>query len=250
MRLIFAIVGIIVVLVAMDTALGVLLGIIAVVIMARVVPALKSPPGSFASRLERSEPSVTGTSISTSRWTIDLLRALEWHRFELLCRAYFEARGFTATTTRFGADGGVDINLYRGDSTAPAALVQCKAWNKYKVGIKPVRELIGVMAIENVSKGALITTGEFTNEAQDLAQELKSVRLIDGQDLLQRISDLGSEMSAELLRRTTDGDFTTPTCPSCGIKMTQRESRKDRSTFWGCLNYPRCKQTFAVRRPQ
>jgi len=62
-------------------------------------------------------------------WTEGLLNQLEWKRFEELCRAYFEIKGFTSKTTRVGADGGVDINLYKGNSEKPAVLVQCKAWS-------------------------------------------------------------------------------------------------------------------------
>jgi restriction system protein len=182
-----------------------------------------------------------------SDWNLELLRALEWRRFEILCRAYFEKRGFRSRTTRFGADGGVDIHVYEEGTDTPI-LVQCKAWNTYRVGIKPVRELLGVMTIENVRKGVLITTGKFTNEARELAAQVKGLALIDGEDFLQRIHSLNAEERRDLIQLATEGDFTTPTCPSCGIKMMLRESRKDASTFWGCSNYPRCKQTFSIKR--
>jgi restriction system protein len=182
-----------------------------------------------------------------TEWSLELLRSLEWHRFELLCRAYFEKRGYISKTTRFGADGGVDILLYREGSDAPEALVQCKAWNAYKVGIKPVRELLGVMLIENAKRGALVTSGTFTREAHNLAEQVEALHLIGGKDLLQRIADLGEEKSSELLRVATEGDFTTPTCPSCGVKMTWRENSKNGSIFWGCVNFPRCRQRFSAR---
>ena len=43
----------------------------------------------------------------------------------------------------------------------------------------------------------------------------------------------------------TKGDFLTPTCPRCSIKMTARKSTREGRMFWGCTNYPRCKQTFS-----
>src|SRR5207244_3823033 len=48
------------------------------------------------------------------RWSLELLRRLEWRRFEELCTAYYEALGFTTTQARSGTDGGADIGLVAG----------------------------------------------------------------------------------------------------------------------------------------
>ena len=40
-----------------------------------------------------------------------------------------------------------------------------------------------------------------------------------------------------------------PTCPRCFIKMTARRSTRQGRQFWGCRNYPRCKQLFAGAVP-
>jgi len=182
-------------------------------------------------------------SLDTSRWSLKLLRALEWKRFELVCAAYFESLGFTARTARAGADGGVDIHLFAKGAQKPEIIVQCKAWNTYKVGIKPIRELFGVMAREQVAEGIFITTGTFTAEARSFPKE-NELHLVDGEDLLKKIQSLPEDRQAALLSVATKGDFTTPTCPSCAIKMIRRENKKDNTAFWGCSNYPRCRQTF------
>jgi hypothetical protein len=47
----------------------------------------------------------------------------------------------------------------------------------------------------------------------------------------------------------TQPDKPTPTCPSCGIKMVLKTVYKGNNSgkeFWGCSNYPRCKNTFKV----
>ena len=36
-------------------------------------------------------------------------------------------------------------------------------------------------------------------------------------------------------------------CPSCGAKMVRRQNRQDGSRFWGCSNYPECKNTLRDR---
>lgn len=188
---------------------------------------------------------ITGTgkpTVSPERWSIELLDALEWKRFEMVCAKYFEMQGFKSRTNLSGADGGVDIHLFADGSDRPDSVVQCKAWTR-KVRINMVRELLGVMSAGGWTKGIFITTGDYTREARDFA-EGNGISLIDGEGLLARIGALAPEQQAELLILATDGDYLTPTCPSCGIKMMIRTNKNDESQFWGCLNYPRCRVTF------
>jgi restriction system protein len=181
------------------------------------------------------------------RWSLELLKCLEWRRFEEICAAYFETLGFVAKATRFGADGGVDIELFAAGARSPSIIVQCKAWNTYTVGVKPVRELLGVMAARRISEGIFVTSGQFTKEARDFARG-QNIQLFDGEELISKIQSLAPGKSAALLSAATKGDFLTPTCPSCGTKMTERTNSRDGTGFWGCVNYPRCRQTFKLKR--
>ena len=176
-----------------------------------------------------------------AQWTPELLKRLEWRRFEQLCAAYFEALGFTADLA--GAGGGASINLYEQGSKSASAIVQCRPWTAYHVGIKPVRELRGAMTSGNVGDGVLVTSGKFTKEARDFAGK-QGVRLIDGADLVAKIAALVPEKSLALHKLATQGDFQTPTCPSCTIKMISRKSTAYGRRYWGCRNYPACKHTF------
>jgi restriction system protein len=142
-----------------------------------------------------------------------------------------------------GADGAIDLKLYRGESQTPAVIVQCKAWNAYMVGVAPVRELRAAMAAQKVDQGFFVTSGAFTREATEFAAQEK-IHLLGGNGLLEMIKALAPEQSAALLRTATEGDFSTPTCPACGVKMVPRKSRKGGKAFWGCVNYPRCRYTF------
>ena len=161
--------------------------------------------------------------VDTARWTPELLKQLDWQRFEQLCAAYFEAQG----------------------TERASIVVQCQPWNAYRVGIKPVHGLLGAMAAANVAQGVLVTSGRFTQEARDFARKQKTVSLIDGADLLARIAALAPEKALALLRLATEGDFLTPTCPSCALKMIPRKSTAQGRKFWGCRNYPGCKETFS-----
>jgi restriction system protein len=179
----------------------------------------------------------------SNAWSLELLRKLEWRRFEELCAAYFEMLGFSARTSRIGPDGGADIDLYEGGSEKLSIIVQCKAWSTSTVGIQPVRALRAAMAAEGAGEGVLIASGKFTREARDFAAK-ENISLLDGAELVAKITALVPEQAAELLKQATQGDYLTPTCPSCAVKMAPCTSTDAGRKYWGCPNYPRCKQTF------
>lgn len=193
---------------------------------------------------ERSQ-SVRRARFDTTKWNLDLLRHLEWRRFEELCAAYFEAQGFTASVSRAPADGGADIALRLEGAAAPSVLARCKAWSPYPIGIKVVQELHAAMAPAGVGEAVLLASGRFTQDAAQFAAK-HGIRLLDGPRLLTEFAGLAPEKSLALLKLATKGDFLTPTCPCCSIKMTSRKSTGDGRAFWGCQNYPRCKETFST----
>lgn len=177
-------------------------------------------------------------------WSLELLRRIEWKRFEELTAAFYREIGLRSETIRCGADGGIDAKLFNGDSPDPTAIVQCKAWNSRPVGVKPVRELLGVMTHQRIAEGIFIATGKFGKEAIEFAKS-NPVELISGSAFLGMIQKLPAEAQQRLLAVATEGEFTTPTCPSCGVKMVWLKS--ERGDFWGCSNYYRgCKQVFHV----
>jgi hypothetical protein len=204
-------------------------------------PPVTSPP------FPQMSPVQTALPNSPTRLTAELLNQLEWRRFEMLVTVYFNSTGTRAARSRVGADGGVDIYLYRDGAGGPSSCVQCKAWHVYKVGVKPVRELFGVMAAEGINEGYFATTGQFTEEAGRFAAG-KALRLLTGEMIVEMVNALPDDNRLSLLQEITDGDYTTPTCPRCDIKMVRRSAKS--GEFWGCPNYisrPRCRQTFKFR---
>ena len=160
------------------------------------------------------------TEVETTRWTPELLKQLERRRFEELCAA-----------------------LYGQGAERASIVVHCQPWNAYRVGIKPVHGLLDAMAAANSAEGVLVTPGKFTQEARDFARKQKTISLIDGADLLARIAALAPEQAQSLLRFATQGDFLTPTCPTCSVAMVARKSTTHGRKYWGCRNYPGCKHT-------
>lgn len=181
--------------------------------------------------------------LSTGKWTRELLKHLEWRRLEELCAAYYEDLGFRTAVAHERADGSAEICLYAADAERVAVLVQCKAWDAYPIGIKALHELRAAMVSADAAKGAMVTAGRFTPEAAAYAKK-EAIELVDGAALFEKLTALPPEKSLALLKLATKGDFLTPTCPRCFIKMTARKSTGHGRMFWGCRNYPRCKITF------
>jgi restriction system protein len=180
-----------------------------------------------------------------TRWSLNVIREIEWKRFEDLSMGYYLEKGILAKSTSLGADGGIDIKLYQDESGEPTSLVQCKVWDTKLVGIKAVRDFLAVLKHEKVSKGFLMTATEFTGEAKAFAKNNK-INLIDGEKFLAMILRLPEMSQSKLLALAIAGDYKTPTCTHCGVKMVQRKNQ--RAAFWRCQNYPTCHQKMAMTK--
>lgn len=99
---------------------------------------------------------------------------------ELLCCDLLRAMGYRAKWTEFQSDGGIDVMAVGPDGRK--IVVQCKRWLRRRVGVKSVRELIGVVAVHGADEGWLISTSGFTPQARREASG-QPVRLINGREL-------------------------------------------------------------------
>ena len=188
----------------------------------------------------------TPNKSDSNGWSIELLKSLEWKRYEEICKevlAIKENGRINVSTTKMGADGGIDLKITDKKNNV-VALGQCKAYNS-PVGVAFIRELYGVMASEKVTEGYFFTTSKFSNDAIEFANKNK-ITLINGNEQIKTIQSFKPEQQKHLFTLATNGDYTTPTCVNCDIKMTKKNS--ENGEFWGCLNYPRCKNTLKVRK--
>lgn len=179
-------------------------------------------------------------------WSQKVFDDIEWRRFEAVCEKLFGQAGFETRTQSHGADGGVDIWLHSKHAQGPAAVVQCKHWSGRQVGVKEVREFLGVMTAHGLKRGTYATTSTFTAEAAKFAKE-NGINALDGARLLALVGKRTPEQQLELLQIAYEGEYWRPTCASCGTKMVEREARKTASRFWGCVQYPRCKSMLPMR---
>ncbi|HEX4234165.1 MAG TPA: restriction endonuclease [Caldimonas sp.] len=184
------------------------------------------------------------------RWSREVFELIEWRRFEAVVEALFAQAGFETRSQSHGADGGVDIwlhSLNHADGDAPASIVQCKQWMRWKVGVKEVRELRGVMAQHGITRGQFVTTSDFSAEAREFAAG-NGIGLHDVDDLLRLIATRTPEQQEALLHVAFAGEWWRPTCASCGIKLVERTARQSGKAFWGCENFARgCSTRMAIR---
>lgn len=168
------------------------------------------------------------------RWTLEAIQSLEWKRFELLCVQYYEQMGFTVKTVPHGPDGGIDATLYKAGLDAPVAVVQCKAWSK-PVKVEQVRALGGSMLAHKVRRGVFWSLSGYVGNPVQEFSELAGIQLLDGPAVLERIRALGEDKQAALLAKVFEGDYRTPSCPACGVKLVARNGKN--GVFWGCTNF-------------
>lgn len=184
---------------------------------------------------------------------IESIRAMGWREFETLIAETYRRQGFNVEETGGGgADGGIDLIL-RGKGQK--AIVQCKQWRTYRVGVKVVREMYGVMVAEKADRAVIVTSGSYTQEAQDFAKG-KPILLIDGKALAQHIREIkgtpaaaataGPEPATDAAQPQVSSVQTqaAPSCPKCGSVMVMRTAKKGANVggqFWGCSKYPECR---------
>lgn len=220
------------------------------------IPAVISLAAGFAGWLQRRERN----RFFADRVGLDRIRALSWQEFERRVADVYRSQGYEVEETGGGgADGGVDLRIRRGGETA---LVQCKRWRVYKVRVRPVRELFGVMAAEGASRAILVCSGTYTPDARDFAAG-KPIELIDGArlaELFRDVQDAGQcgavvtdfSPPAERISAPSLPRLDPPACPRCGSEMVLRRARRGPSAgsdFWGCSSYPKCLGTQALAQP-
>lgn len=169
--------------------------------------------------------------------------ALTWSQFERLMAEFYRRKGATVSS-RGGpmADGGVDLSL-----TYPSGervIVQCKHWKNRHVGVKPVRELWGVLDDERADGAIFVTSGSFSADALAFARG-KQLELIDGPRLRAMIAEVKRDQVAAPVA-VPSRSASSLLCPRCESPMVLRTAKRGASAgqqFWGCSTHPKCQGT-------
>lgn len=204
---------------------------------------------SFARRRKRQQLVATAAASGISSGPGSIV-GMSWREFELMVGEAFRLQGYhVGETGSGGPDGGVDLRLRRGRETF---LVQCKQWRATRVGVDVVRELYGVMAAEGATGGFVVTSGQFTPDAQAFATG-RNIKLVDGKRLYGLIQQARASKRAAALAAAPPAapgvepvTARAPSCPNCSSQMVLRTARRGANVggeFWGCTRYPACKGT-------
>lgn len=163
--------------------------------------------------------------------SLETLRGMTWLEFEHFVGEIYRQQGYSVEEKGgSGPDGGVDIVLRRGGETV---LVQCKQWKMQSVGVKPVRELRGVVASQAATRGIFVTCGGYTSAAlAEFADQ--PLELIDGPKLLKLVQEVQTNLPqtqqtlvAQVIapsgsRAQAVDEATEPPCPRCGSLMRKK----------------------------
>ena len=169
----------------------------------------------------------------------DVLASVSWREFEMLVGQFFREKGYKVSETANGADGGIDLRLTASDFKT--YLVQCKHWKASKVPVNVVRKLYGVMVAENAAGAFVVTSGQFTDDAQTFADG-KNIQLIDGRLLVSSIQ--GREvLQAKPVISSVASAIQCPVCNSDMVLRTAKRGPNAGNQFYGCVRYPVCRGT-------
>jgi len=177
---------------------------------------------------------------------LDGIRSLSWKEFEELVGEGYRRQGYTVRENAgAGPDGGIDLVLNKDGNTL---LVQCKQWRSWKIGIKVVREMYGIMTAKHANGAIIITSGMFTQEAKSFAAG-KTIDLVEGRQLADLVSSV--QKNPDNTPKTNSAQRSSDhICPKCGAEMVLKTARRGKyagSKFWSCSKYPDCKGLLPVK---
>ena len=130
------------------------------------------------------------------------LATIDWEEFEHLVRELFEkeftVNGGEVKVTQSSRDGGVDAVAFDPDPIRGGKIViQSKRYTNV-VGVSAVRDLYGTVMNEGATKGILVTTSHYGNDAYEFAKG-KPITLLDGNNLLSLLEKHGYNARIDII---------------------------------------------------
>ncbi len=150
--------------------------------------------------------------------------------------------GVVAVRTKTGPQSPVHMKISWKGESKPFACVQCHANPVGLIRPPPLQGLFAALTVDDIRRGYVVTNGKFNVEARDYAEE-KHFTLLPGDILLEKLNALPPAARSELMNEITKGDYTTPTCPKCDVKMVKTDDGG-----WRCTNAPRCDAVIPPRK--
>jgi hypothetical protein len=121
----------------------------------------------------------------------DELKIIDRRRFEELVAELFGGFGYEVELTKQTRDGGRDIIAVKREEVQVKYLIECKRPDPGGyVGVRPVRELLGVRQDEEATKAILATTAYFSRDAKLLFERHPWILELKEYDDLKKWIDL------------------------------------------------------------
>jgi len=110
----------------------------------------------------------------------NILEDISFRDFELLTAYLYKKKKYQISITKRTRDGGFDILARKKNSREEEKIfIECKRYIKQNVGVRYVRNLLGVLSKEIATKCVLVSTSYFTPDAIKDAFESKRLELIN-----------------------------------------------------------------------
>lgn len=100
-----------------------------------------------------------------------------------------------------------------------------------------VRELFGAMKLGDFEKGEIHSRSGFSMDAMAEAEKL-GIKLVSGKKLIHLMGQLPASERDRLFEVATEGDYRTPSCATCGAKMSFYDKKP---SFWMCGKHTKSK---------
>jgi tetratricopeptide (TPR) repeat protein len=124
--------------------------------------------------------------IRDTEWTIEHLRTLDWRELESVVGSLYRSQGYKVDVTGGTADMGVDVWA---NKNGQRLAIQVKHYKEGTVGREPLQKITSTIAKGDANKAVVVTTGSFTNTAEQYRQDFGGrLELINRNSLLRRLS--------------------------------------------------------------
>ncbi|GAF66437.1 hypothetical protein BTS2_3338 [Bacillus sp. TS-2] len=165
---------------------------------------------------------------------------MDGFQFESYLVELFKARGYKVIKTPNRGDFGADL-LLKKDGLKIA--VQAKRYKK-NVTIKAVQEIQSALLYYQADEAWCITNSDYTKSTYELANKT-GVKLINREKLIKYILEAQGVDQPKPGQTLANVKAKNISC-DCGAAMIVKKNRINQNRFYGCSDYPKCRNTRAL----
>jgi restriction system protein len=168
---------------------------------------------------------------SLRAWSTELIARMDWRQLERVVVALFGAEHQHVETI---GNASPTRDCAGNAPSSETSLILKRATSPGKTGDGKLAHapLVAILTHRGVRRALFLKLEE---DSAVLPSSL------DAAALVQYLLKLTAARRDALLTLATEGDWSTPSCPTCNLKMQKLKGGNHH--FWGCQNFPKCPQT-------